>query len=138
MVKDAMCDEKGISLISVLLVDHNSSFLRISKECLNIETGLKVETALSVDEALIKLREKKTDVIVSEIMSPDAARFEFLKTFWSEDKTIPVIVFTIEDESDVADEAMKMGASGFIGKFGDPSLVFSKLKNCIVSALREN
>jgi len=134
MVNNPICGEHGKPLINVLLVDPYETFLRIARECLVMETGFKIETARSIEEAIIKLREKKTDVIVSELMFHHAGKFEFLKTLRNEDNKTPIIVFTIEEESNLADESQKMGAYGFIGKFGEPSLVFSKLKNCIVSA----
>ena len=133
-IKYAMCNDKRASLISVLMVDHSGSFLRTAKECLAIEGGLKIETALSVEEAIVKLRQKKTDVIVSEII-PSDVKFEFLKAFQDENKSTPIIVFTIEEESSFADEARKMGASGFVEKYGNPSQVFSTLKKCIVSVV---
>ena len=120
--------------INVLLVDDDREFLKTAKECLNQQGGLNVEIASSSEQALEKMKTKKADVIVCDVQMPVTTGFEFLKTLRNNGNTIPFIVFTVTDKKEVALEAFRLGANGFIGKSGDPSIVYPKLKQCIENA----
>ena len=122
--------------ITVLLVDDDPNFLKSARECLKLEGNFNIQTALSSDEALEKMKEKKTDVIVCDIQMPGTTGFEFLKTLRDNNNSIPFIVFTMTDKKEVALEAFHLGANGFIGKYGDPSIVYPKLKQCIENATK--
>ena len=119
--------------VTVLLVDDDEDFLTSAKECLNLEGNFDIETALSSDEALKKMLNKKPDVIVCDIQMPMINGFQFLKMLRDSGNSIPFIVFTMTDKKEVAVQAFHLGANGFIGKYGDPTLVYPQLKKCIES-----
>ncbi|MEM3641901.1 MAG: hypothetical protein QXH37_08285, partial [Candidatus Bathyarchaeia archaeon] len=50
--------------IRVLHVDNEASFLSVTKECLEMRGVFEVDTALSVKEAVEKMKSKEYDVIV--------------------------------------------------------------------------
>ena len=122
----------------VLLVDCYPSLLDISKECLRLQGNFYVETALSIDEAFEKIEKLKPDVIVCDIRLPGTNDFEFLKKLRDKGVTTPFIAFTMDDTRDLALEAHHFGADGFVAKYGDPSVVYSQLKNCIVSLTKNS
>ena len=124
--------------INVLLVDDDQQFLETAKECLNHQGGLNVEIASSSKQALEKMKKKNVDVIVCDIQMPGTTGFEFLKVLRNDGNTIPFIVFTITDKKEVALEAFMLGANGFIGKCGNPSVVYPKLKQCIENAAKNS
>ena len=104
-----------------------------ARDCLKLEGNFDIETAMSCAEAFEKMEEKTPDVIVSDVQMPITNGFEFLKMLRDKGNSIPFIVFTMTDKKEVALQAFHLGANGFIGKYGDPSLVFSHLKKCIES-----
>ena len=122
--------------IAVLMVDDDPDFLISAKKCLKLEGNFDIEIALSSEEALEKMENKKPDVIVCDIQMPITNGFEFLKNLRDSNSSIPFIVFTVTDEKEVALQAFRLGANGFIGKYGDPSVVYSRLKNCIESVTK--
>ena len=121
----------------VLLVDDDSDFLNSVRDCLKLYGDFDIETALSCAEAFEKIKKKTPDVIVSELEMPITNGFEFLKMLRDKGNAIPFIVFTMSDNEEVALQAFHLGANGFIGKFGDPSSVFSLLKRCIDSVTKD-
>ena len=54
------------ALIRVLHVDDEAGFVKASKQILEMQSSFQVETALSVKEALRKIKHKMYDVIVSD------------------------------------------------------------------------
>jgi DNA-binding NarL/FixJ family response regulator len=59
---------------------------------------------------------------------------QFLKTLREQNNNIPFIVFTITQDKEKALRAFNLGANGFVGKSGDPEIVFSTLRRCIDKA----
>src|SRR4030042_551522 len=115
----------------VLFVDDDVDFMKSAKQCLQLQGNYKIETAFSVDEALDKMTEKPTDVIVCDIQMPVTDGFKFLKTLRENGNNIPFIVFTVTENKETALKAFSLGANGFVGKYGDPEIVFSTLQRCI-------
>jgi CheY-like chemotaxis protein len=123
--------------ITVLFVDDNAEFLKSAKQCLLLHGSYEIETALSVDEALKKMEKSKPDAIICDLQMPITDGFEFLKTLRENDDNTPFIVFTIAEEKEKALRAFRLGANGFVGKSGDPEVVFSTLQKCIDKSISE-
>jgi DNA-binding NtrC family response regulator len=121
--------------IDVLFVDDDKEFLKSAKQCLKLQGNFNVETALSVDEALEKMRQKKPDAIICDIQMPLADGFEFLKTLRDSEYDFPFIVFTVTEDKETALKAFKLGANAFVGKSGDPEAVFSTLQKCVEKSI---
>lgn len=122
--------------IKVLLVDDDVDFLKSAKQCLKLHGNYNLESAFSVDEALEKLTKKETDVIVCDIQMPHKDGFEFLKTLRESNNNVPFIVFTLTEDKEKALKAFNLGANGFVGKSGDPEIVFSTLQKCIEKSVK--
>ena len=119
----------------VLFVDGNRKFLKTAKYCLELRGNFEIESATSVEEALQKLKKKKTDAIVCDCEMPVTNGFEFLKALRDNGNHIPFIVFTVTEEKEKALKAFSLGANGFVGKYGDPGVVFYTLTRCIEKSL---
>ena len=117
--------------IKLLLVDDNLEFLKSAKQCLQLHGKYVIESASSVDEALEKMKTIKPDAIVCDLQMPTKDGFDFLKTLRDNDDETPFIVFTVAEEKEKALRAFRLGAKGFVGKSGDPEVVFSTLQKCI-------
>ena len=121
--------------INVLFVDDDKEFLKSAKQCLELKGNFNIETALSVDEALEKMKKNKPDAIICDIQMPLKDGFEFLKALRDSEYNVPFIVFTVAEDKETALKAFKLGANGFVGKSGDPEVVFSTLQRCIEKAI---
>jgi len=122
----------------VLFVDDDAEFLKSAKHCLKLKGNFDIESAFSVDEALEKMTKNKPDAIVCDIKMPVTDGFEFLKTLRENGNTIPFIVFTVTEDKETALKAFTLGANGFVGKYGDPEVVFSTLQRCIEKSVTKN
>lgn len=117
--------------IKVLFVDDDIELLKSAKQCLNLQGNFDVESASSVAKALEKIFKKKPDAIVCDINMPSTNGFQFLKTLRESGSNIPFIVFTVTEDKEKALKAFNLGANGFVGKSGNPEIIFSTLKRCI-------
>jgi len=115
----------------VLFVDDDKGFLKSAKQCLKLQGNFDIESAFSVDEAMEKMKKKKPDAIICDIQMPLTDGFEFLKALRESGNNVPFIVFTVAEDKETALRAFKLGANGFVGKSGDPEVVFSTLQRCI-------
>ena len=117
--------------VRVLHVDDDSGFLKISKQCLETEPSIQVDTALSVEEAFKKMEKGKFDIIVSDYQMPEKDGLDFLKTLRSKGNTIPFIIFTGKGREEIAIKALNLGASQYINKTGDTETVYAELAHSI-------
>jgi CheY-like chemotaxis protein len=120
----------------VLLVDDDIEFMKSAKQCLQLQGNYNIETAFSVDEALDKMTKRETDVIVCDIQMPVTDGFKFLKTLRESGNKVPFIVFTVTENKETALKAFSLGANGFVGKYGNPEIVFSTLQRCIEKSVK--
>jgi len=117
--------------LTVLVVDDEPAVREVLR--LRIEAwGPRVVLAGDVAEAERALAESP-DVVVSDIILPDASGLELLARLTAEDATLPVILMTAHGSVDVAVEGMKKGARDFLLK----PLDYAKLQALILSAAME-
>ena len=121
--------------IRVLHVDDDSGLLKTTKQCLETEGPLQVDTALSVDEALGKLEKDKYDIVVSDLQMPEKDGLEFLKELRKKGNMIPFIIFTGKGREEVAVRALNLGANQYLNKTGDPAAVYCELVHGIMQAV---
>ena len=122
-------------MTKVLLVDDDSDLLQSVKDGMAIHSQFDFDLALSAEEAFKKIENMEYDAIVCDIQMPVMDGFEFLKSLRKMGNNVPFIVFTVTDKSDIAIKAFRLGADGFVGKFGQPRAVFSTLSRCIDNAI---
>ena len=119
------------SCIRVLHVDDDACFLEVSKEILMTEGNFEVDHALSVDEALKKLKTQNYDVIVSDYHMPQKDGLQFLKELHEQKYEIPFILFTGKGREEVTIQALNLGADGYHDKRGSPEAIYGELSHSI-------
>ena len=139
-----VCREDGLPILEIvanpidanntkhiLCVDDDICLLNISKEILELDNDLKIDCALSVDEAFSKLSKGNYDAIVSDYEMPKKDGLMFLKELRDIKNEIPFILFTGKGREEVAVKALNLGANGYVNKQGNPETVYSELKHLI-------
>ncbi len=99
----------------VFLVDDDEQLLSANTRILANE-GYRVETAKDAETALVALRRKPFDVLVSDIVMPHVGGIELLARIRGDGNNIPVILLTAEPRLDTAIGALEKGVIRYLEK----------------------
>ncbi|REK18782.1 MAG: sigma-54-dependent Fis family transcriptional regulator [Planctomycetota bacterium] len=102
-------------MTKVLAVDDDRTVLHLIGRWFE-DTDTEVITATTAREALDKVREERPDVLLLDIMLPQLSGLEACKAIAETDPKLPVIFITGHGSSDMAIEAMKLGAYDYLLK----------------------
>lgn len=99
----------------LLTIDDDRSTLHLASRALE---GLELEfdSASSAAEALEMVRDSMPDAVLLDVALPDASGLDFFRELKKLDPHVPAIFVTADDTSDMAIEAMKLGAFEYIHK----------------------
>ncbi len=101
----------------ILVVEDDFDSLNLIKD--RIE-ALEYEciTAMQPREGLQKAIEHQPQLVILDLMLPKMSGFGFLREFKNrkELKQIPVVVYSVINDAEIAQEAMNLGAKGYITK----------------------
>ncbi len=101
----------------ILLIDDDQDILDLVTERLR-QNNFECYTAQLPSEGLEKALEFKPDLVLLDLMLPKMSGFGFMREFKmrSELANIPVVVLTALADEDIAEEAMNLGAAGYLTK----------------------
>jgi len=123
-------------MIRILYVDDERPLLDLTKEFLEqLEEDFRVDTALSAEEALQRLSEEEYDVVVSDYKMPEMDGLEFLSELRDQKSKIPFIMLTGKGQEEVAVEACRRGAEGYVMRREDQTSQHMELANWIRQAV---
>jgi len=91
------------------VVDDDRSILRLVEKSMTSDE-LQVLTAGNAEDGLSMLRDSCPDVMLLDIMLPEKSGLEIARAIKKSDPKLPVIFITASNDSDLAIEAMKLGA----------------------------
>jgi len=118
--------------LTVLVVDDEPAVREVLS--MRIEAwGPSVLVAQDVEEAEELIARHRPDLVISDIVLPEASGLDLLGRLMKEDRNLPVILMTAHGSVDVAVEAMKQGARDFLLK----PLDYGKLQSLVVAAAAE-
>jgi len=113
----------------ILVVDDDDRIRELVKEYLN-KSGFIVSTGNSAEEAKIKLKYFKFDLIVLDVMMPGQNGFELTKEV-KKKSNIPIILLTAKSEVESRIEGLELGADDYLGKPFEPKELLLRVKNII-------
>ena len=122
-------------MIKILLVDDLPDLLEIARLFLEKEGDLLVDTAVSAEEALLMLKERKYDAVVSDYEMRGMDGIEFLSEFMKRAIDKPFIIFTGKSREEIVIKALNTGADFYLQKSGDPVSQYAELRNMIHQAV---
>ncbi|EDX76964.1 MAG: response regulator [Coleofasciculus sp. D1-CHI-01] len=119
---------------TALVVEDCLTDLQIITQCLQQE-GIKVLTADSGEDALMKLSSQKPDVIVLDVVLPGRSGFEVCRDIKdaANTKSIPVVICSTKHGEMDKFWGMKQGADAYIGKPIDQAELLRTVKQLIRS-----
>ena len=114
----------------ILVVDDSSLMRSFAKGSLKQLKLNNVGEAENGEEALLKLREEKYDLILSDLHMPNMNGLELLRAVRSDSnlKDIPFIMMTLHGKKDMLLEAVKEGLNDYLMKPVTASTLGNKLK----------
>ena len=117
----------------VLIVDDSDDFLSFMAEMLG--EHYKVSTAVNGKDALVKIREHKPDIVLSDVMMPEMDGNELCRTMKADHQlaTIPFVMLTARLSTEHKIEGFTSGADAYITKPFDFDLLFVRMDNLLRS-----
>jgi len=113
------------------LIDDETALLDLSKQFLELDQAISVDTVSSALEALELIKAHEYDIAVSDYQMPGKNGIQLLRELRAEGNRIPFILFTGKGREDVAIDALNAGADFYLQKGGDPRAQFAELANII-------
>ena len=111
--------------ILVLLNDTDPLLNRVTKNKLLKELGWECEIALSYDDALKSFKDNRPDAVITELLIMDyknrdginlISEIRAIETKDTNNKKVPIIVFSENDEEQFFQSAIKSGANACYSK----------------------
>ncbi len=111
---------------NILLVDDEEQFLDVFSKRLE-GRGMKVDTAISGEDAIKRAKGKDFDAIVLDLMMPGISGIETLKRLRQENPEMQIVILTGHGTLEKGVEAIKAGAVDFMEKPVDLNKLMEKI-----------
>ncbi|MCA9004094.1 MAG: sigma-54-dependent Fis family transcriptional regulator [Planctomycetaceae bacterium] len=98
-----------------LVVDDDRTVLEMVRRSLE-KVNVDVITAGTAEEAMEAIREKTPEVVLLDIMLPSVSGLDVFREIHQLDRRLPVVFITSSSESNLAIEAMQLGAFDYLAK----------------------
>jgi len=113
----------------ILVIDDDDRIRELVKEYLN-EKGFIVSTGDNAEQAKIKLKYFRFDLIVLDVMMPGQSGFDLTKEI-RKTSEIPIILLTAKGEVENRIAGLEIGADDYLGKPFEPKELLLRIKNII-------
>lgn len=101
----------------ILVADDHPAMRKGVKLILQNEfTEVEFGEAANGNEVFKKLKEKKWDILILDMDMPGRNGLDVLKQIKDEEIKIPVLMFSLHPEEQIAVRALKLGAAGYLAK----------------------
>jgi two-component system, OmpR family, response regulator CpxR len=112
--------------VRLLLVDDEEQFLEVLAERMEAR-NFDVRTAFSGDEAIAKLQEQESDVVILDVLMPGKDGLETLREIKQLRPIVEVIMLTGHATVETAIEGMKLGAYDYLMKPSETEDLVTKI-----------
>jgi DNA-binding response OmpR family regulator len=101
----------------ILLIEDDSFIIDIYITKLK-EVGFSVQSAVNGEDALVKIKQSRPDLVLLDIVLPQVTGFEFLQEIKSipELKNVPVIVLSNLGQKKEVEKGLSLGAAKYLIK----------------------
>ena len=116
----------------ILIIDDEDIILRLSTDILT-KADYEVRTTSDGYEGVKLLENERFDLLLTDIKMPDIDGIEVIRRVRTNNKEIPIIVITAHGTLDVAIDALRLGAHGFLLKPFAPA----EMRSAVLEALEK-
>ena len=126
-------------MAEILLVDDEKA-LRDSLKAVLQGEGYEVRTARDGDEALVKIAEKRPDLVLLDVMMTRMNGYKCCEKIRETDKLLPVIFLTAKDSETDQVRGISLGADDFVSKSASDSVLLARVNRALArsSAIGES
>ncbi len=104
---------------TVLLIDDDPDLVRpLDRALAEVDPSFVLEVAATVREGEAAIAERPVACVLLDYRLPDASGLDFLRRLKHVAPHVPVVMLTASDSTEVAVEAMKLGARDYVVKVG--------------------
>lgn len=117
----------------ILIIEDSRTALALMSSVLK-NGGFDVMTAEKGSDGYKQIKEWKPDLVLLDVILPDANGFDLLAKFKSDDecKQIPVLMLTSRDNPDDVVKGLQLGASDYFVKHSTrPKILLEKIKKWV-------
>jgi twitching motility two-component system response regulator PilH len=106
-----------MAIKNVLVVDDSPTDRQYLSDILT-KNGFKVATAENAEDALVKVKQARPDLVLMDVVMPGQSGFQATRTLARDEatKNIPVIICTSKSQETDKNWGMKQGARDYIVK----------------------
>jgi DNA-binding response OmpR family regulator len=114
----------------VLIADDEESLRTLLSAVVSSNENFELVTAIDGDDALIKIKKDKPDILILDVMMPGQSGFEVCESIKANDelKDIKVIILTAKGQESDREWADSVGADYFLSKPFSPLELLELLK----------
>ena len=117
-------------MAEILLVDDEKALRDSLKPVLQGE-GFEVRTARDGDEALVKIAEKRPDLVLLDVMMTRMNGYKCCEKIREKDQLLPVIFLTSKDGETDQVRGMSLGADDFVSKDASDSVLLARINRAL-------
>ena len=125
----------GQADIRVLVIDDHPASLELLESAL-ARPGIEVLTAQTPELGLELVRDRRPQIVLTDLMMPNISGLEVLKRVMDIDPSIDVILMTAHYSTETAVEAIKNGASDYLNKPVSLTVIRDRIAN-LANAARQ-
>lgn len=103
-------------MATALVVDDSKAEQMVASALLTRKCGLTVVCADDGDQALARMAEQAPDLVLTDLQMPGMDGLALVEAVREQYPVVPVILMTAHGSEDLAAEAMRRGASGYVPK----------------------
>ena len=118
-----------VKIPHILVVDDDDRIRNLLKEYLN-DNNFMISTAKDANDAKIKLKHFRFDIIVLDVMMPGQDGYSLTKEIRSKNNQ-PIILLTAKGEVENRIKGLEYGADDYISKPFEPKELLLRIKNII-------
>ena len=115
--------------ISILIIEDEVGISNIERKYLEKE-GYLVDQSFNGEDALIKIKENRYDLILLDLMLPGVSGEEIMEYIRTNSET-PVIMVTAKVEEEQIVKGLKIGADDYISKPFSPKEMVQRVKTVL-------
>jgi DNA-binding NarL/FixJ family response regulator len=120
------------SKTKVLLVDDHPIVRRGIADLINSEPDLEVSgEAATMQDALAAMAKVRPGMVIVDVSLDGNNGIELMKNLSSRSPTIPILAYSMHDESIYAERALRAGAKGYVMKQAPPESLLSAIRQIL-------